>query len=96
MGAAIKAEKLIRVIESTPITNGEKQPVGLVSSSMGVSEYPSHAHDAEELVRAADAALYQVKTASRNKVCLATVPEDFKRDFEPIKVQAFDKNMRQK
>lgn len=92
MGAAIKAEKLRRVITATPFPHGEKQPLGLVSSSMGVSEYPSHAHDGEELVRAADEALYQVKSAARNRVCLATVPEGFKKDFEPIKVQPFDKN----
>lgn len=90
IGAAIKAEKLRRVIESTPFPNGEKQPLGKVSSSMGVSEYPSHAHDGEELVRAADEALYQVKSTTRNKVCLATVKEDFVKDFEPIKVQPFD------
>lgn len=96
VGAAIKAEKLRRVIESTPFPHGEKQPLGKVSSSMGVSEYPSHAHDAEGLVKAADEALYQVKSTTRNKVCLATVPADFKMDFEPIKVQPYDKNKERK
>jgi diguanylate cyclase (GGDEF)-like protein len=90
MGAAIKAEKLRRVIESTPFPHGEKQPLGKVSSSMGVAEYPSHCHDAEGLVKAADEALYQVKASSRNRVCLATSPEDFKMDFEPIKIEPFD------
>lgn len=94
IGAAIKAEKLRRVLESTPFPHGEKQPLGKVSSSMGVSEYPSHAHDGEELVRAADEALYQVKSTTRNKVCLATVKEDFVKDFEPIKVQPFEAKKR--
>ncbi len=90
IGAAIKAEKLRRVVESTPFPHGEKQPLGKVSASMGVSEYPAHAHDGEGLVKAADEALYQVKSTSRNKVCLATVPTDFVQDFEPIKVQPFE------
>lgn len=94
IGAAIKAEKLRRVIEGTAFPHGEKQPLGKVSASMGVSEYPSHAHDAEELVRAADEALYQVKSTTRNKVCLATVKEDFVKDFEPIKVQPFEAKKR--
>jgi diguanylate cyclase (GGDEF)-like protein len=90
LGAAVKAEKLRRVIESTAFPHGESQPLGKVSASMGVSEYPSHCHDVEGLVHAADEALYQVKTASRNKVCLATAPADFKMDFEPVKIQPFD------
>ena len=89
VGAAIKAEKLRRVIDSTQFPHGEKQPLGKVSSSMGVSEYPAHAHDAEGLVRAADEALYQVKSTTRNKVCLATVPPDFKPDFEAVKVPLY-------
>lgn len=96
VGAAIKAEKLRRVIESTPFPYGEKQPLGKVSSSMGVAEYPSHAHDGEGLVRAADEALYQVKSTTRNKVCLATVPADFKPDFEAVKVPLYDRNKEKK
>lgn len=90
MGAAIKAEKLRRIIESTPFPHGEKQPLGKVSSSMGVAEYPSHSHNAEEIVKAADEALYQVKSTTRNRVCLATVPEGFQMDFEPIKIEPFN------
>lgn len=90
LGAAVKAEKLRRVIEATPFPNGDKQPLGKVSSSFGVSEYPSHCHDPEGLVKAADEALYQVKSSTRNRVCLATAPEGFKMDFEPIKVQPYE------
>jgi diguanylate cyclase (GGDEF)-like protein len=90
MGAAIKAEKLRRVIEATSFPHGEKQPLGKVSASMGVAEYPSHCHDPEGLVKAADEALYQVKSTTRNRVCIATVPEDFQIDFEPMKVQPYE------
>ncbi|MFK8138075.1 MAG: diguanylate cyclase [Bdellovibrionales bacterium] len=82
-GAAIKAEKIRRIVEKTPFPNAEKQPMGFVSISLGVSEYPSSSHDVESLVKAADDALYQVKETTRNKVCLAAAPEGFTKDFEP-------------
>lgn len=87
MGAAIKAEKLRRTIEATNFPHGEKQPLGRVSISLGVSEYPSLASDPESLVKSADEALYHVKATTRNKVCLATAPPGFKPDFDPIKVE---------
>jgi diguanylate cyclase (GGDEF)-like protein len=85
-GAAIKAEKLRRTIESTKFPFAEKQPLGCVSSSIGVSEYPSIAGDAEALVKAADDALYQIKSTTRNRVGLAAPAPGFKPDFEPIPV----------
>lgn len=87
-GAAIKAEKLRRIIEATKFPFGEKQPLGMVSMSMGVSEYPSLSSDAESIVKSADEALYHAKKTSRNCVALATVPEGFKPDFEAIPVVA--------
>lgn len=87
MGAAIKAEKLRRIIEGTKFPHGEKQPMGFVSISLGVSEYPTLSKDSESLVKSADEALYQVKKTTRNKVCMATVNDTFKPDFEPIKVE---------
>lgn len=85
-GAAIKAEKLRRIVESTKFAYGEKQPMGFVSISLGVSEYPSFCQDAESLIKSADDALYHVKETSRNKVAMAAVPEGFKPDFEPLPV----------
>lgn len=89
-GAAIKAEKLRRIIEATKFPFGEKQPMGKISMSMGVAEYPAHSHDSETLVKAADDALYQVKSSSRNRVCLATPPPGFQPDFVAIPVVAAD------
>lgn len=90
-GAAIKAEKLRRVIEATKFPFGEKQPLGKVSASIGVSEYPSLSSDAESMVKSADEALYQVKQTTRNRVCMATPPPGFKPDFEPIPVVPADR-----
>lgn len=87
-GAAIKAEKVRLIIESTKFPNGEKQPLGKVSISIGVSEYPTLAMDSESLVKSADDALYKVKQAGRNRVCMAEPPSGFKPDFEPLTVPA--------
>ena len=42
-----------------------------ITASAGVSTYPSHAQDADTLVRAADEALYASKHAGRNRTSLA-------------------------
>jgi diguanylate cyclase (GGDEF)-like protein len=67
-GTAQLAEKLRLAIETTDFPNGDKQPLGRVTCSLGVSAFPSLALDAEALVKSADEALYQVKTQSRNAV----------------------------
>jgi diguanylate cyclase (GGDEF)-like protein len=87
-GAAIKAERLRRLIESTkfPLLG---HGAGHVTVSAGVSEYPSLCQDGEGLVRSADEALSQVRE-SQNKVCLAAAPQDFQMDFTPNEVKAED------
>jgi len=50
---------------------GDKQPLGMVSVSGGVSTFPDDAQDAVEMLLAADAALYRAKEAGRNKVLRA-------------------------
>lgn len=42
-----------------------------VTVSIGVAAYPDHAEDAQELINAADQALYKAKKAGRNQVFLA-------------------------
>lgn len=85
-GAAVKAEKVRLTVERTKFPHGEKQPLGMVSVSLGVSEYPTTVSDSEALVRMADDALYQVKQSGRNRVCMAQAPSGFKPDFEPLVV----------
>lgn len=89
MGAAVKAEKLRKAVETTKFPFGELQPMGFISISIGVSEYPAVAKDAEALVKAADDALYKVKETSRNRVCVAQPIEGFTPDFIAEKVPPY-------
>lgn len=80
-GAAVKAEKLRRLVEITKFPQRETQPGGRLTVSVGVSEYPSLSADAEGLVQSSDSAFFQVRTLT-NKVCLAAPPPGLKPDFE--------------
>ncbi len=85
-GAALKAERLRRTIEEAGLPYGEQQPLGKVTISVGVSEYPSVSESGESLLKSADDSLYQAKSTSKNCVSVASVPEGFKPDFVPIEV----------
>ena len=65
--AAILAERLRLAVAAITLDD----PRLAITASVGVASYPSHANDAEGLLRAADVALYQAKTAGRNRVMVA-------------------------
>lgn len=79
-GAMIKAERLRKIIESADFSRVVKSFPN-ITISLGLAEYPSMAHDAEELIQAADEALFQVRKLG-NKTCVAKPPENFVADFE--------------
>ncbi|MCP5278640.1 MAG: EAL domain-containing protein [Thiobacillus sp.] len=58
------AERIVRAIAQIPF-RFEGQILH-ISSSLGISLYPSHAADQEQLVVRADAAMYQAKQAGKN------------------------------
>jgi len=64
------AERLRRAIEEVEITT-PRGPVGRVSASFGVAEFPTYT-TAPELFEAADKALYEAKDAGKNRVASAT------------------------
>jgi len=70
--AAQVAERLRERVAQTNFPNGDLQPGGKLSISVGVASLPDDAGDAEALVRAADKALYDAKAAGRNQVVLAS------------------------
>lgn len=69
-GAAERAESLRREIEgSVEAVTGKA--IGPVTASFGVASFPLHGASGDEIVRAADAALYQAKSRGRNRVVVA-------------------------
>lgn len=70
--AAAKLAEHLRVrVEEEEFANGEAQPMGRLTISLGVASYPYSAVSAAGLVEAADAALYRAKGAGRNRVEVA-------------------------
>ncbi len=67
--AAAVAEKLRRGIANMEFA-GIPFPVTI---SVGVAEFPANGITRDDIVRAADSALYSAKEAGRNQVCLAPI-----------------------
>ncbi len=69
-GAVLAAEKLRRAVEESTIQieNTEIK----ITMSLGVAELSENASNCEEIIRQADAAMYQAKKSGRNKVVLYT------------------------
>ena len=65
--AVERAETIRRDIERMELVLGDKK-LDRVTASFGVALYPTHADNAEALVRTADGALYQAKENGRNRV----------------------------
>jgi diguanylate cyclase (GGDEF)-like protein len=86
-GAAIKAERIRRIIEATRFPVLEGQANKTITVGIGVSEYPSFCNDAEGLLKSADEALLQVREAGGNRVCLSQTPPGFSPDFMPLQAQ---------
>lgn len=74
-----KAERLRQSIEQISLRYGEKT-LPTVTISLGVSHYPQHGTMPQELMRAADEALYDAKAKGRNQVCIAAVNTPAPRD----------------
>jgi diguanylate cyclase (GGDEF)-like protein len=62
------AEKIRESIASAPFPGGPTQPLGCVSISGGVATFPQDGSTVDQLLAAADAALYVAKRAGRNRI----------------------------
>lgn len=69
-GGLRAADKIRRAIEEHNYQEGQHQPLGKVTISGGVACFPEDERTAEDLIAAADNALYQAKAAGRNRVLL--------------------------
>jgi diguanylate cyclase (GGDEF)-like protein len=66
--AFVYADRLRHRISSHPFPHREGQPLGCVSISGGVASYPMDGGSIDEIIRLADAALYEAKSGGRNRV----------------------------
>jgi diguanylate cyclase (GGDEF)-like protein len=76
-GAAIVAERLGAVVRDTPVpveTHGGPVPVP-VTVSIGIAVYPDHAATGQQVLDAADDALYAAKAAGRDGYRSARAPD---------------------
>jgi diguanylate cyclase (GGDEF)-like protein len=64
----IVAEDIRNCLENSPFKGRESQPLGKVTVSLGVAEFPGDGADSKSLIKKADEALYRAKNAGRNLV----------------------------
>lgn len=69
-GAVTTAEKIHEVIRSQPFAGVAEDPIR-ITTSIGVASYPDHGSSYQDLVEAADRALYQAKQQGRDRVKVA-------------------------
>ncbi len=66
--ARVIAEKVRKAISAIDMPEGEQQPLGLISASLGVAAFPEDSTSSEELIQNADKAMYHAKGHGRNRV----------------------------
>jgi len=66
-----RAEVMRRAVETAPTAFTIRRERGAVTVSLGVASLPPNAPRKSELLRAADAAMYQAKSSGRNRVVAA-------------------------
>lgn len=81
--AALLAEKIIAKV-AKPITVGGRDMV--ITSSIGISVYPDDADNIDDLIRAADAAMYHAKAHGKQTYRFYT-PELTRRAFEHLAIE---------
>lgn len=70
-GAYTIAERVRSRVAETKFEGGENQPLGKVTISLGVATFPDDAENGDDLIHAADQALYRAKRGGRNNVQVA-------------------------
>lgn len=74
-GATVVAERIRKTIAREPIVFDQKHEVTL-TSSFGIASFPQHAGNAEQLLRRADRALFEVKNKEKNGVGVASAENE--------------------
>ncbi len=76
-----RIEKLRKKIENVVLNYGDKT-LPNITISAGVAMFPSDGDMPQELMKAADQALYRAKSAGRNQVMLVSAPNEAEIDIE--------------
>jgi diguanylate cyclase (GGDEF)-like protein len=90
--AGLAAENIRKRISNYPFAFANNQPLGFMSISGGVANYPKDGLDTMTLLRAADEALYQSKREGRNRTTLAEprhVGSEDTLKCEPAKIKPY-------
>lgn len=69
-----RAEQIRTLVKHLDVQH-RQQSLGEITLSLGVAIFPSHGLTCEEVIRAADAALYQAKAEGRDRVITATTAQ---------------------
>ncbi|WP_170784096.1 sensor domain-containing diguanylate cyclase [Ruegeria lacuscaerulensis] len=82
--AATRAEHLRQAVEAVTVRYGEKA-LPRITISVGVAHYPAHGAMPQDLMRAADDALYAAKDKGRNQVQVAGDAQNAPEALRPVK-----------
>jgi diguanylate cyclase (GGDEF)-like protein len=72
----VKRSQLLRGELQQLFVSHSGQALGRITFSIGIAAYPGNAASTEQLIRAADDALYRAKADDRDRTCVATNPPE--------------------
>ncbi len=72
VGGVSLAERIRKIVETTPFVGDRTQPGGKLTVSIGVATFPEDGRTPEEITQSADQALYGSKKQGRNRVSTAS------------------------
>ena len=70
------AERIRQAVERMTIPSGTEKPLPQVTVSLGIAIYPDHGQTLEDILQAADRALYESKRVGRNRTTLYIPQEE--------------------
>jgi diguanylate cyclase (GGDEF)-like protein len=70
------AERIRHAVERMVVPSGTDKPLPQLTVSLGIAIYPDHGHGVDEVLQAADKALYESKRAGRNRSTLYIPQEE--------------------
>ncbi|MGO8789238.1 MAG: diguanylate cyclase [Terriglobia bacterium] len=69
------AERIRKAVMAMVVPSNSESPLPQLTVSMGIAVFPDHGQNVEEVIQAADKALYESKRNGRNRVTLSPIPE---------------------